>query len=469
QWLENIEDWCISRQLWWGHRIPVWYHKETGEIYCEVDPPKDIENYVQDEDVLDTWFSSALWPFSTLGWPEETEDLKRYFPTSCMVTGYDIIFFWVARMAFSARHFLNDVPFRDCLIHGLIRDEKGRKMSKSLGNGVDPIDVIDNYGCDSLRLFILTNSTPGLDTNYSKEKIEAGWSFINKFWNAARYVLMNRPEGFKLGKLELKSAADHWIINELNKCIDSVTLNLDRYEFGIAGNEAMSFVWDDFCSLYIEFSKAALTSDNEEEKLSTLNTLIYVLDALTRMLHPFIPFVSEEIYQEIHGKESSVCTETWPKKVSDIDTGKAGEVNQLIEIIKLVRELRSQHDIKPSKELRFHLEGLDLNSEYTAILYRMCKIVPTDAIEGESLVRPISDATISFTMSDIVNKEEELKKIDQELKRLEGEIRRSNGILSNEKFLAKAPAAKVEEERQKLAHYQASYDTLAKQKEELSR
>ncbi len=467
QWLENIEDWCISRQLWWGHRIPVWYHKETGEVYCDVEPPKDIENYTQDEDVLDTWFSSALWPFSVLGWPEKTDDLLRYFPTSCMVTGYDIIFFWVARMAFSARHFLNDVPFRDCLIHGLIRDEKGRKMSKSLGNGIDPMDVIEQYGCDSMRLFILTNSTPGLDTNYSKEKIEAGWNFINKLWNAARYVLINLPEGFAQKPLQLNNAADHWIIEKLNRTIGQVTLNLDRYEFGIAGNEAISFVWDDFCSSYIEFSKAALNSDNEEERNNTLNTLVYVLDALMRLLHPFIPFVTEEIYQEIHGKDSSVVIASWPDTYPDTDHQKTEDIEALLEIIRITRELRSSHDIKPSRDLNAEVRGLALTDEYRSILTRLCHVQAVDHLDGETLVRPFGTGSVAFVMSEIVDKEEELKKIDKELQRLEGEIRRSTGILSNERFLAKAPAQKVEEEKTKLERYQASYETLLNQKKEL--
>ncbi|MBO4359010.1 MAG: valine--tRNA ligase, partial [Erysipelotrichaceae bacterium] len=347
QWLENIEDWCISRQLWWGHRIPVWYHKETGEIYCEVDPPADIENYVQDEDVLDTWFSSALWPFSVLGWPEQTEDLKRYYPTSCMVTGYDIIFFWVARMAFSARHFTDDVPFKDCLIHGLIRDEKGRKMSKSLGNGIDPIDLIDRYGADSLRLFLSTNSTPGLDMNYSNDKMEASWNFINKLWNASRYVLMNCDETYKYEKPAVESEIDCWIMNRLNSVIRSATANLDKYELAIAGNEIENFVWNDFCSMYIEFTKSSLNSEDIDVKHRTLNTLIYVLEAILKLMHPFIPFVTEEIYQSIHGKEKSIMLETWPEVIEDIDEEKAESIESIIEIIENTRTLRTEYNIKP--------------------------------------------------------------------------------------------------------------------------
>ena len=363
QWLENIEDWCISRQLWWGHRIPVWYHNETGEIYCEVDPPKDIENYHQDEDVLDTWFSSALWPFTTLGWPEETEDFKRYYPTSCMVTGYDIIFFWVARMAFSARHFTNNVPFKDCLIHGLIRDEQGRKMSKSLGNGIDPIDLIDQYGADALRLFLSTNSTPGLDMNYSPAKMEAGWNFINKLWNASRYVLMNCDETYEYKKPEITNEIDHWIVGRLNEIIKSATVNLDRYELAIAGNEIMDFVWNDFCSSYIEFTKSALNSDDLKIKHQTLDTLIYVLEAILKLLHPFIPFVTEEIYQSIHGKDKSIMVESWPLIYDNIDQNKVKAIDNILQIIKISRELRTENNIKPSKELNVMVEGFELQSD----------------------------------------------------------------------------------------------------------
>jgi len=466
QWLENIEDWCISRQLWWGHRIPVWYHKETGEIYCEVEPPKDIENWTQDEDVLDTWFSSALWPFSTLGWPDtESVDLKRYFPTTCMVTGYDIIFFWVARMAFSARHFMNDVPFKDCLIHGLIRDEKGRKMSKSLGNGIDPIDLINQYGCDALRLFLSTNSTPGLDMNYSTEKMEAGWNFINKLWNASRYVLMNCDDSYKYKEPSITSDIDCWIVNKLNETIQSATTNLDKYELAIAGNDIMSFVWDDFCSMYIEFTKSALNSDNIEAKHATLDTLIYVLQSILKLLHPFIPFVTEEIYQEINGKEKSICIEAWPE-IKQINIDLAKDIDKVIEIIKATREIRTENNIKPSLELHVLLDGFKLNDSLTSIIYRMCKLNVIDSTDAETIVRPTTFGKVIYIMDEIVDKKAELEKIEKELIRLQSEIARSNGMLSNEKFISKAPKEKVDEEKQKLINYQNSYDTLLQKKKE---
>ena len=466
QWLENIEDWCISRQLWWGHRIPVWYHNETGEIYCEVEPPKDIENYHQDEDVLDTWFSSALWPFSTLGWPNtESEDLHRYFPTSCMVTGYDIIFFWVARMAFSARHFMNDVPFKDCLIHGLIRDEKGRKMSKSLGNGIDPIDLINQYGCDALRLFLSTNSTPGLDMNYSTEKMEAGWNFINKLWNASRYVLMNCDNAYTYSEPNISSDIDSWIVNRLNQTIESVTNNLDKYELAIAGNEIMSFVWNDFCSMYIEFTKSALNSDDINVKHETLNTLIYVLQAILKLLHPFIPFVTEEIYQEINGKEKSIVIEKWPE-IKCVDVNKANDIDKVIEIIKATREIRTENNIKPSLPLHVLIDGFNANDSISSIIFRMCKLNILDSTNEETIVRPTTFGKVSYIMDEIVDKKAELEKINKELVRLESEINRSNNMLSNEKFISKAPQTKIDEEKAKLINYQNSYNTLLEKKKE---
>lgn len=467
RWLENVEDWCISRQLWWGHRIPVWYHKETGEIYCAEQAPEDIENYVQDEDVLDTWFSSALWPFSTLGWPDETADLKRYFPTSCMVTGYDIIFFWVARMAFSARHFLNDVPFKDCLIHGIIRDEKGRKMSKSLGNGIDPIDVINKYGCDSLRLFLLTNSSPGLDMNFSTTKTEAAWNFINKLWNASRYCLMNIDENFVRDENLLSLETDHWIIAKLNHIIKQVSMNLDRYEFGIAGNELINFVWNDFCSSFIEFSKSALNSDDLEVKNHTLSVLLYVLEKTLILLHPFIPFVTEEIYQQIYDTEHSITIADWPKPYEGIDESKANSIDVLNEIILITREIRSENDLKPSKELKVVIEAnMDINDSLKAILYKMCKLIVVDGIEGETLVRPISNGKIIFELNEIVDKEKEIAKLEKQLEFYQKEIKRGESILSNASFLAKAPESKVEEEKNKLENNKNSLGVvLAKLKE----
>ena len=466
-WLEDIEDWCISRQLWWGHRIPVWYHKETGEIYCEVEDPKDIENWVQDEDVLDTWFSSALWPFSTLGWPDETEDIKRYYPTSTMVTGYDIIFFWVARMAFSARHFTNNYPFKDCLIHGLVRDEKGRKMSKSLGNGIDPIDLIDKYGCDSMRLFLSTNSTPGLDMNFSTEKMEAGWNFINKLWNASRFVLMNIDDSYKRSNPVIESQIDNWIMSKLNRTISQVTKNLDKYELGIAGNEIQDFVWNDFCSSYIEFTKPLLSSEDIKIKHKALDSLLYVLETTLKLLHPFIPFVTEEIYQAINGNDKSICIESWPQVYENVDSKKAEDIEVLNEIIKEVRKIKTENNIKPSQELSVIIDGYNFDNDLITILNKMTKLVIVDSINEETIVRPISNGKIIFKLNEIVDKEAELKKIDSELKKIEGYIAFENNMLNNPNFMSKAPQAKVEEEKNKLKKFLESKTTLEEKKKEL--
>jgi valyl-tRNA synthetase len=318
QWLENIEDWCISRQLWWGHRIPAWYNKNTGETYVGEEAPEDIANWDQDEDVLDTWFSSALWPFATLGWPEDTADFNRYYPTSTMVTGYDIIFFWVARMAFQARHFTKQRPFKDVLIHGLIRDAQGRKMSKSLGNGIDPMSVIDEYGVDALRFFLTTNSTPGQDMRYIPEKVEAAWNFINKIWNASRFVIMNLPEGMQEKDVDLShlSVVDEWILTKLNETIEHVTGNMEKYEFALVGNELYSFVWDDFCSWYVEMSKSELNGEDETgEEGGTVCSLYSPECNIVRLLHPFMPFVTDEIYQTLPHRYESACMESWPTPV----------------------------------------------------------------------------------------------------------------------------------------------------------
>ncbi|MCF0110308.1 MAG: valine--tRNA ligase [Erysipelotrichaceae bacterium] len=465
QWLENIEDWCISRQLWWGHRIPAWYHNETGEVYVGLEAPVDIENWTQDEDVLDTWFSSALWPFSTWGWPEETDDFKRYYPTSLLVTGYDIIFFWVARMAFQSRHFTKSRPFKDVLIHGLIRDPLGRKMSKSLGNGVDPIDVIEQFGVDSLRFFLTTNSTPGQDLRYSEDKIKAAWNFINKIWNASRFVMMNL-EGFTLEDVDLSklSTIDTWMLGRMNQTIESVTANMERYEYAMVGNELYGFVWDDFCSWYIELAKANLQSDDETVKRGTQSTLLVVLTNILKLLHPFMPFVTEEIYSSIphDEKEEALCISAWPETIGTTDETAVKDVAHLISIITTVRQIRVDYQKKPSEELDICLKDAQQNPEYmsneiNATLYKMCKAVCKDSLEGELLVRPIDNGTLSVSMGELVNREEELEKLTKEKEKLEKEIARSNGMLSNEKFISKAPQAKIDEEKAKLQKYEEQY------------
>ena len=461
QWLENIEDWCISRQLWWGHRIPAWYNKQTGETYVGEEDPKDPENWTQDEDVLDTWFSSALWPFATLGWPEDTPDYERYYPTSTMVTGYDIIFFWVARMAFQARHFTKQRPFKDVLIHGLIRDSQGRKMSKSLGNGIDPMKVIDQYGVDSLRFFLTTNSTPGQDMRYIPEKVEAAWNFINKIWNASRFVLMNLPEGMTMEDIDLSnlSASDAWILNKLNLVLLHVTENMEKYEFALVGNELYSFVWDDFCSWYIEMSKASLSSEDEHVRKAAQSTLLVTLNAIVRLLHPFMPFVTEEIYLKMPHEKESICLESWPKPIRDLPESDLASMDRIISIIAKIREIKAASDLKPSAHLDVMIRDLDGNvipvdANQAAMMERMAKTTWVESLSGDLSVQTVPNGSFYIPSSELLDPEKEKAKLNAEVKRLEGELKRSAGILSNAGFLAKAPKEKVELEQKKQADYE---------------
>ena len=475
QWLEKIEDWCISRQLWWGHRIPAWTNKETGEIYVGMEDPEDKDLWVQDEDVLDTWFSSGLWPFSTLGWPEETEDLKRYFPNDCLVTGYDIIFFWVSRMMFQSIEFTGRRPFKNVLIHGLIRDEQGRKMSKSLGNGVDPMDVIDEYGADSLRWFLLNNSSPGADMRYVPAKLKSTWNFINKIWNSARYVLMNIDEDQQLEELDYATLnlADKWILNRLNEVIRNVDENMDKFEFINVGTELYRFIWDDFCSWYIELSKLHLTGDDEVAKKSALNTLVYVLNTIVRLLHPIMPFVTEEIYQAIPHNEESIVISKWPEVNSEYDNDTINDqFAYLIDIIKGVREIRHTYVIKNSIEVDYTITTKqdDLEALLKEIAPYVSKLVnatcvgynvPTSKNNATEVIK--GGNTLNIDLGQYIDMEAEKAKVEKEIKKLEGEIKRGEGMLSNPNFTSKAPAAKVEAEKAKLEDYRSKY-AAAKEK-----
>lgn len=472
QWLENIEDWCISRQLWWGHRIPVFYHKETGEIYCEMDDPKDIENYIQDEDVLDTWFSSALWPFSTLGWPEKTEDFERYYPTDCLVTGYDIIFFWVARMAFQARHLTNDRPFKDVLIHGLIRDEKGRKMSKSLGNGVDPMDVKQKYGADALRFFLTTNSTPGADLRYTDTKMEASWNFINKIYNASKFVLMNL-EGFRFEDIDLSNLnnIDSWIISKFNATLEDVNKNMEKYEFAMVGNQLYSFVWNDFCSWYIELAKSTINSADDTVARASKSTLLVILTNILKMLHPFMPFVTERIYAEMPRESESLCISNWPTTI-DVDDSRNDEVELLIEIISEVRSLRVDYNLKPSVEFDIALLDADANeisidSKTNDMLYKLTKVSCKHLNGTDLIVRPLTRARLVVDASQIVDYKAEFAKLTKEKERLDNEIIRAEKMLANTNFVSKAPAEKIESEKKKLTDYKAQQLVVLEQLKQL--
>lgn len=478
QWLENIEDWCISRQLWWGHRIPAWYHKETQEIYVGMEDPKDIENWVQDEDVLDTWFSSALWPFSTLGWPHDTEDLQRYFPNDVLVTGYDIIFFWVARMAFSTRYCMKNRPFKDVLIHGLVRDPQGRKMSKSLGNGIDPMDVIEKYGVDALRFFLTTNSTPGQDLRYSDEKVEASWNFINKIWNATRFVLMQCDIVKEVSDIDLSNVSmiDKWILKRFNEVLTNVTENMEKYEYALVGNELYSFIWDDFCSWYIELSKAGLQSENRVIRHATQSTLVTVLSGILKMLHPFMPFVTEEMYLSIPHTQESINIEQWPEVVDIVMCQEEMlAVKQLISMIEAVRTLKVDYQLKPSMEIDVVIKDendqLVARDEKTAaILQKMCHANWVSEMQEEEMaVRPIVNGTLSVPLAAIINVEEEIEKLSKELERLTKEIKRADSMLQNENFVKKAPEAKVQAEKDKLEGYRAQYSIVEKQLEDMKK
>ncbi len=476
QWLENIEDWCISRQLWWGHRIPAWYNKETGETYVSETAPEDPENWVQDEDVLDTWFSSALWPFSTLGWPEETEDYQRYYPTSTMVTGYDIIFFWVARMAFQGRHFTKNRPFRDVLIHGLIRDAKGRKMSKSLGNGIDPMEVIDQYGVDSLRFFLTTNSTPGQDMRYIPEKVEASWNFINKLWNASRFVLMNLPDDMTMKDVDLSvlSSSDAWILSKLNLVLDHVTENMEKYEFALVGNELYSFVWNDFCSWYIELSKASLSDTDPSVVKGAQSTLLVMLNSIVRLLHPFMPFVTEEIYQMMPHEKESICLETWPEKTANLPVTDLEGMDRLISVISKIREVKTANDLKPGTHLDIVIRDLDGNTVQVgaterAMLERLAKVSYCPDLAGELSVHPVTGGSLYIPSGQLMDVEAETLRLNQEKDRLEKELDRSEKILSNKGFLAKAPKEKVDSEKQKQTDYRRQLDAVLARLSELGR
>lgn len=466
QWMNNIEDWCVSRQLWWGHRIPAWYKKDNpDEVYVGYEAPENIEEYYQDEDVLDTWFSSALWPFSTLGWPNSTDDLKRYYPTSVLVTAYDIIFFWVARMVFQGIEFTNNKPFKHILIHGLIRDAQGRKMSKSLGNGIDPMDVIDKYGVDSLRYFLTTNSAPGQDLRFSTEKVESSWNFINKIWNASRFTIMNLPENYEFkGLNDNLSIADRWILNKLNTTIESINENMEKYEFGVASTYMYNFIWNDFCSWYIELAKLGLNSDSSTIKNSTYDTLFYVLDSITKLIHPFMPFVSEEIYQALHGEESTICLANWPKVDNRFDS--KVEIMELIQdIITNVRATKNEYNLAPSKPIDIIIRSLDNNKlslleENRKYLEKFTYANTLEFINDNRLIDKcktiiLPNLEVLIPLSGMINVEEEIKNLNNEINKLTGEIKRCEGMLNNPNFLNKAPSNKIEEEKGKLANYQA--------------
>ena len=441
-WMEDCHDWCISRQLWWGHRIPAWY--KNDEVYVGINPPQE-EGWTQDEDVLDTWFSSALWPFATLGWPNETPDFKRYFPNDVLVTGYDIIFFWVCRMVFQSLEFTEKRPFKDCLIHGLIRDKEGRKMSKSLGNGVDPMDVIDTYGCDSLRFFLTTNSAPGQDLRYDEEKVKSTWNFINKIWNASRYVLMNLEDfNDKDYTLDNLSNSDKWILTKLNKTIESITKSMDKYDFNIVGNTLYNFIWNDFCDKYIELSKF-------NQNNTTKSVLLKVLTSIIKMLHPFMPYVTEEIYQMLPIKDSvSIMISTYPKYEKEYVFNKEEkEIDNILEFITLFRnkklELNIGSDFKVINNIKNN-DNLDLILNSLKIKDKL-----TDENTSNTVKVEYNNLSLEIVYDNTKNLEEERTRLEQELTRLTNSIERRKKLLSNENYTSKAPTNIVNKEKEDLS------------------
>jgi len=469
-WIENVRDWCISRQLWWGHRIPAWYCQDCGGTTVSME---DVDacahchstNVAQDEDVLDTWFSSALWPFSTMGWPEETADMKRYYPTDVLVTGYDIIYFWVARMIFTALEFTDKIPFDYVYIHGLVRDAEGRKMSKSLGNGVDPLDVIERYGADALRYMISTGATPGQDVRFHWERVEMARNFANKVWNASRFVLMNvdddAAQPFDIDQL---SVTDKWILHRLNETVADVTRMMEQFEFSEVGRHLYQFIWDEFCDWYIEFSKVALYGDDEQARRTTGRVLLYVLDRLLRLLHPMMPFITEEIWQHlpVHGK--SIALAEWPAtNPAFLFPDAVAEVNLLMDAIRAVRNVRAEMNVPPSRKVTVHIQSDD-----GAIRRRLENHLPTllrflnaeainieerGSIPEEAVTAVIDGAVIYLPLAGLVDVQQELARLRKELQKLDKEVERVQKKLANPQFVERAPASVVEEERDKERAY----------------
>lgn len=481
RWMENIRDWCISRQLWWGHRIPAWYHNETGEVYVGKDAPADSENWTQDEDVLDTWFSSALWPFSTMGWPDtDAKDFNRYFPTSALVTGYDIIFFWVSRMIFQSLEFTGKQPFNDVLIHGLIRDSEGRKMSKSLGNGVDPMEVIDQYGADSLRWFLLTGSTPGNDLRFYWEKIESTWNFANKIWNASRFALMNM-DGMKFEDIDLsgeKTLADKWILTRLNDTVDQVTRLVDKYEFGEAGRYLYNFIWEEFCNWYIEMAKLTLYGEDEAAKATTRSVLAHTLDSIMRLMHPFMPFLTEEIWQHLPHEGDSIVRASYPTRRDDLhfaDSVPAFEA--VMNVIRSVRNIRSEVNAPMSKPIQLFISTSDEATQgyLSANEATIGKFTNATELEiGRGLTAPdksmsaiMTGAELFIPLADLINFEEEIARLEKEVAKYEKEVERVQKKLGNPGFTGKAPAHVIDEEKAKEKDYLDKRDAVRARLEEL--
>ena len=491
-WIDNIRDWCISRQLWWGHRIPAYYCDECGEMVVSRETPDKCPkcgstHLTQDPDTLDTWFSSALWPFSTLGWPDETPELKYFYPTDVLVTGYDIIFFWVIRMVFSAYEQMGERPFKTVLFHGLVRDDKGRKMSKSLGNGIDPLEIIDQYGADALRLTLITGNAPGNDMRFYREKVEANRNFANKIWNASRFVLMNMPDeaaGDKaLYKPEDKDLlpADRWILSKVNTLVKDVTDNMEKYELGVAVQKVYDFIWDEYCDWYIEMVKPRLyAKDSEDEKdqisrNAALYTLKTVLVTAMKLLHPYMPFITEEIFCNIQDEEESIMVSEWPVYSDEFDFAKEeAEIETIKEAVRGIRNVRTEMNVPPSRKAQIYVVTADKDAAESFaengyflknLAYASEVKIQADkaGIAEDAVAVMLAHAAIYMPFSDLVDIEKELERLKKEEKRLEGELKRSESMLNNEKFLSKAPEEKIAEEKEKLAKYEKMMEQVKNQ------
>lgn len=481
-WLENIKDWCISRQLWWGHRIPSYYCQECGEIMVAAKAPGKCSKchstkMVQEEDVLDTWFSSALWPFSTLGWPEQTEDLKYFYPTDVLVTGYDIIFFWVVRMVFSGIEMMGEIPFKYVYVHGLVRDADGRKMSKSLGNGIDPLEVIDQYGADALRFMLMTGISPGNDMRFKTDKLEASRNFANKLWNASRFVFMNIGDSIISEEEANKKLADEdkWIISRINSVSKEVTINMEKFEFGIAAQKIYEFIWNEYCDWYIEIVKSRLYGTDEADKEAARFVLIKVLKDMITLLHPFMPFITEEIWSYIPQTEGMLIKADWPKYTEkELYKAEVEKIELIMDVIRSIRNIRAEADAVPSKKLKAlilssgkELEYIQTGQRYIKNLANITEITfiqDKKSLPEEVMSAVINNVEMFIPLDDLLDYAAEFERLEKEKEKLKKELQRVEGKLSNESFVQKAPKNVIDEERNKLTKYQ---DMLSKVEDRL--
>ena len=486
-WLENIRDWCISRQLWWGHRIPAWYCDECGETIVSRDVPTvcpkcGCTHLTQDEDTLDTWFSSALWPFSTLGWPDKTPEYEYFYPTSVLVTGYDIIFFWVIRMVFSALEQTGKSPFKHVLIHGLVRDDQGRKMSKSLGNGIDPLEVIDKYGADALRLTLITGNAPGNDMRFYWERVENSRNFANKIWNATRFIMMNMEKAdFSDVKLSDLTIADRWILSKVNTLAKEMTDNMEKFELGIAVSKVYDFIWEEFCDWYIEMVKPRLYNDEDETKAAALWTLKTVLIQALKLLHPYMPFITEEIFCNIQDEEESIMISKWPEYTDEWNfEADEAAVDTIKAAVRAIRNLRTGMNVPPSRKAKVYVVSakedvrhiFESSKSFFATLGYASEVhVQEDktGIDENAVSTLIHDAAVYIPLEELVDIDKEIERLEKEAAKLSGEIKRASGMLANPKFVDKAPAAKVEEEKAKLAKYTEMSEQVAERLAQLKK